>query len=161
MSDPFRINGNIHSWGSLILKVDGEPFTGFTSVGFGEKVTVVLAYGMGKHQAPRARTRGKYEPEPVKIGGPPGSFQILREALAQLSPTGTSYGNVVFQGVLQYVETDETPITIEMGGLRWTANTHSHEESPDPLKEENEFSCVGYRRNGLVLFDDSGGSPFI
>ena len=41
----------------------------------------------------------------------------------------------------------------------WTGNSSSDEESPDPLKEEIEIDAMLIRRNGLVLFDASQGSP--
>jgi len=160
MADQIRINGNIHSWGSIKVKVAGEQYTGFTKVGFGDKLTRVLAYGMGQHQAPRARSRGKYEPEPVKLGGPPGSLQILRAALASHSTSGTSYGTVECEIVIQFFESGDTPITVECGGCTWASNSSSHEDGADPLSEDVEFTCMVVRRNGLVLFDDSAGSPF-
>lgn len=157
--DAFRVNGNVLSWGSLKFKAGGALYVGFNSISFGDKLEMAILYGMGVHQAPRGRSRGKYSVDPIKVGGPPSSLQLLREQLAALSISGTSYGSVEFEGTLQFVERDETPITVEFNRCRWAANASNHEENPDPLKEEFELSCMAIRRNGLVLFDDSEGSP--
>lgn len=160
MADKLRVNGNIVSWGSVIVKINGERFHGFTSVSYNDKRERVKAYGMGKHQAPRGRSRGKYSTDPVKLAGPKSTFQAMRKALAALSSDGISYGDVEFQIVVQYVETDESESqTVELEDAVWMSNGSNEEESPDPLKEECEFDIMKIRRNGLVLFDASEGSP--
>lgn len=163
MADQVRINGNAHSWGSIIAKVDGERFYGFTSVAYGDKRERVKGYGMGRHQAPRSRSRGKYSTDPVKLGGPKSTIHALREKLAALAADGTSYGDVEFLLVVQYVEAGvsggEVPMTVEIERCVITANSTSDEEGSDPLKDEVEIDCMLIRRNGLTLFDSSQGSP--
>jgi hypothetical protein len=159
MSDDLRVNNNQHSWGSIILKVDSDRFTGFTGISFSDKRERVKAYGMGKHHAPRGRSRGKYTIEPVKLTGWKGSIALLRAGLAQRSSDGISYGDVEFQIVVQYVESDDVPLTVEIDRCVWASNSSSDEESPDPLKEEIEIDAMLIRRNGLVLFDASEGQP--
>ncbi len=159
MSDAIRVNGNQLSWGSIVLKIGGARFYGFTGISFADKRERVKAYGMGRHQAPRGRSRGKYTVEPVKLTGWKGSMQEVREALAALSVDGISYGDVEFEITVQYVEADEIPMTVEIEHCVWGANTTSDEEGPDPLKEEVELDCMLIRRNGLTLFDSSAGSP--
>ena len=104
MSDQIRVNGNQLSWGSIILKLDQDVFTGFTSISFADKRERVKAYGQGRHHAPRGRSRGKYTIEPVKLTGWKDSVQIFRTQLAARSPDGKSYGDVEFQIIVQYVE---------------------------------------------------------
>lgn len=158
MSDEIRVNGNQHSWGSIIVKVSEERVFGFTSIGFGDSRERVKAYGMGRHHAPRGRSRGKYQTDPVSLEGWKGTIQQLRERLAAKASDGVSYGDVVFQIVVQYVEEDDTPITVELEDCVWTKNTTQDAEGPDPLKETIEIDCMRIRRNGLVLFDESEGS---
>ncbi len=159
MSDEIRVNGNLHSWGSITVKVDGDRFFGFTSIGYSDSRERVKAYGMGRAQAPRGRSRGKYATEPVTLAGAKGSMQQLRKALADAGGSGsTSYGDTVFQIVVQYVEADDTPITDEIEDCVWVKNTASNEEGPDPLVDEIEIDCLRIRRNNLVLFDESEGS---
>jgi hypothetical protein len=159
MADELRINGNQISWGSIILKIDSERYTGFTSLNYADKRERVKAYGMARHHAPRGRSRGKYTVEPVKLGGWKGSIAAARAALAAKSADGISYGDVEFQIVSQYVDTGEEPLTVEINGCVWVSNTSGEEESPDPLKEEIEIDAMYIARNGLVLFDATEGLP--
>lgn len=155
MADQIRVNGNLMSFGSIIVKVNGDRFTGFTAIKYADKRERVKGYGMGRSQAPRGRSRGKYSTDPVGITGHKGSIQALRAALALQASDGASYGDVLFQIVVQFVETDDTPQTVEIEDCVWTGNTSSDEEGPDPLEEEIEVDCMRIRRNGLVLFDET------
>lgn len=159
MADKTRINGNQYSWGSIIFKLDGERFTGFTAIAYSDKRERVKAYGMGRHHAPRGRSSGKYIPDNVKVTGWKSSVQALREGLAARSSDGISYGNVEFQGLVQYIESDEGEMSVELDRLVWAANNAADDEQPDPLKEDFELDCMLIRRNGLVLFDASEGQP--
>lgn len=159
MSDQIRINGNQLSWGSIKVKLDGQPYYGFTSLTYGDKRERVKAYGMGKHQAPRGRSRGKYSTDPVKLGGPKSSIQALREALAAKSEDGVSYGDVEFEVIAQYFESSELGITVQCERCVFVANSSSEEEGADPLKEEIELDTMKIYRNGLTLFDSSEGAP--
>lgn len=157
--DQIRVNGNVHSWGSIIVKVGGFRFTGFTSINYGDKRERVKLWGMGRHHAPRGRSSGKYTPDPVQLGGPKSSFNALREALALLSPDQASYGNVEFEIAVQFIEFDELPMNVGIEGCVWSGDSSKHEESPDPLKDEAEFDCMRIRRNGKTLFDSTTGGP--
>jgi hypothetical protein len=158
MSDAIRVNGNQHSWGSIIFKVEGDPFYGFTAIAWGEKRERVVAYGMGRHQAPRGKSRGKYSTENAKVTGWKGSVQALREALAAKSNNGKNYGDVTFQGVIQYIEEDDLSVTEELIDCTWAATSTAHEESADPLKEDFEIQFLYAKRNGLTLFDNTDGA---
>jgi hypothetical protein len=160
MADKIRVNGNIVSWGSLVIKIDGDRYYGFTSISYADKRERVKVHGMGRHQAPRARTRGKYTTDPVKLGGPKSSIQALRDALAARSADGISYGDVEFQIVCSYSETEDSEsMTVEIEDCVFVGNSSSEEESADPLKEEIEIDCMKIRRNSKVLFDASEGAP--
>jgi hypothetical protein len=159
MSDQLRVNGNQYSWGSIVLKLDNDRFTGFTGITYADKRERVKAYGMGRHHAPRGRSRGKYSVEPVKLTGWRGSVQIFRQQLALRALDQRSYGDVEFQIILQYIESGELPLTVEIDRCVVTGNNASDEENPDPLKEELEIDPMLIRRNGLVLFDSSQGAP--
>ena len=158
MSDEIRVNGNQHSWGSITIKVAESRFTGFTSISFGDSRERVKAYGMGRHQAPRGRSRGKYVPDPVAITGWKASVQTLRDQLALFAADGRSYGDVQFEVVVQYFEfgTDR-PVTVEIRECVWSKNATSDEEGPDPLKEDFELDCMRILRNGKTLYDSIEG----
>jgi len=158
MADKIRVNDNQLSWGSIVLRIAGEDFLGFTSINYGDKRERVKAYGMGRHHAPRGRSRGKYTIEPVKLVGWKSSVFEARDALARQSITG-SYGDTEFQIVVMFSEPDEPSITVEINGCVWSNDTSNHEESPDPLKDEVEIDAMYIRRNGRTLFDESQGAP--
>src|ERR1044072_2579983 len=145
MADSIRVNNNMYSWGSLIFRVAGERYSGFTGITFADKRERVKGYSMARHHAPYGRSSGKYSVDPVKVTGWTASVQALRQAIAALSPDGLSYGDVQFQGLLQYIEPDETEITVEFDRLVWSSNSASVEEAPDPLKEEFELDAMFIR----------------
>jgi hypothetical protein len=159
MSDQLRINGNAVSWGSIILKLNGESFTGFTQISYGDKRERSHVWGMGRHHAPRARTRGKYTPDAVKISGPKGSAQALRNMLALKAVDGRSIGDVVFQINVQYVEVGDIPMNVLIQDCVLIGDASSHDEGPDYLKDELEVSCMRIWRNGQTLYDASAGVP--
>lgn len=158
MSDPISVNNNQHSWGSITIKLRGSVFHGFTDVSFADARERVKAYGMGRHHAPRGRSRGKYTVENCKITGWVGSIQQLRQELAAVAG-GKSYGDVEFQVIVQFYEDDDLPVTIELNRCVWAKNSSSMSEDADPRKEEIELDCMYILRNGLALFDQSAGSP--
>ncbi len=159
MSDQIRVNGNLYSWGSIKLKIDGDLYHGFTSIAYGDKRLRVKGYGMGRHHMPRGRSSGKYETDPVKLGGPKSTIQALRADLARRAPDRKSYGNVEFLIVVQYVEPDEAPMHVEIGRCVLVANSTTDEENADPKAEEVEIDCMWITRNGLTLFDATEGAP--
>lgn len=154
MADEIRINGNAHSWASIKVKCEGDLFTGFTAISYADKLEVAKLYGMGKSHAPRGRTRGKYSTEPAKLSGPKSTMKALRDALAKRSPSGKSYGQTVFQIVVQYVEANDKPQTDELIDCRYIGTTSSHEESPDPLVDEVEIDVMRIRRDGQTLYEE-------
>lgn len=158
MSDPRHVPGNELSWSSIKLYIKDVPWTGITSLSGGDKRERVYGYGLGAHHGPSRRSKGKYTPEPLKGTGWKSSVQMIREALADASDTGTAYGDVVFDVVEQYVEGD-FHITVEYLECVWTENAHSHEENPDPLKEDFVFMPMRVKRNGTVLWDNTNGDP--
>lgn len=159
MSDAKRINGNIVSWASIRCTIGGEIFYGFMSVNYGDKRDRVKVYGMGKHHAPRARTRGKYSTDPVKLKGPKSTIESMRQQLALQSVDGVSYGDTEFPISVQYLEVGDTDMFVDIDRCVYIGTASSEEESPDPLTEEIEIDCMSIRRNGLTLFDSSEGAP--
>jgi len=152
MADDIRVNGNQFDWASIALKLLEERYFGVTAISYGDARERTKAWGMGRSRRPRGRTSGKYVPEPVTITMWKGSSQTFLRALADAGD-GVSFGNTVFQIVVQYVEPDETPITVEIEDCVVTKVTASEEEGSDPLKVELEIDTMAVRRNGLTLFD--------
>lgn len=155
MSDEQRINGNMYSWSSIFFKVEGERYYGIKSIGYGDSRERVKGYGMGRSHAPRGRSAGKYQPDPVTVTLEKETARALREKLAASASDGRSFGNVEFEVVVQYEESDKQ-ITDEIFGCVWTKTAAKGEESADPLYEEVEFDCMGIRWDGdKTLFDSS------
>ena len=149
MSDEVRINGVQHSWASTILKIDGKPWHGIKAIGYSHKRTRTKSYGMGRAHAPRGRTSGKYEVEPLTITMETATARLLRDEMAQKAGT-SSYGDAVFQVVLQYTEGNST-ITDELVDCAFESEGAKPEESPDPLYEEVTFDFMRLIRNGKTL----------
>jgi hypothetical protein len=159
MSDGVRVNGRQASWGSIKVRFNDDLYWGFTKLGFSDKLEVVLGFGMGAHHGPRLKSQGKYTPDLAKMTGWVASVQKLREALAEGSDSGNSYGSVEFDVIAQIIVKGQDPITIELLGCNWCENSGEFEESPDPLKEDFTFQPMKIKRNGVVLYDDSEGDP--
>lgn len=160
MSDATRINGNLYSWSSIIFKIGGERWSGLTSINYGDARERVKGYGMGRSHAPLGRSAGKYTIEPVTASGYKESIQQLRETLAAQASDGASYGDVEFDIVVQFIESDRDPITDELLRCVWSKSSAKGEESADPLKEDVEFDCLYIKRNGVTLYDArDGGAP--
>lgn len=159
MADQIRVNGNQLSWGSIRLVLDTETFTGFTGIAYADKRERVKAWGMGRHQAPRGRSSGKYTPDPVKLTGWKDSIQAFIAGLAQRAPDGSSYGNVEFTISVLYSKPPLPPTQVLITGCVIVGQSSSEEEGADPLKEELEIDCMAIRRNGLTLFDNTELAP--
>lgn len=160
MADSIRINGNAYSYGSLIAKVltTGDRFVGFTKIsGMGQTRERQYVWGMSPAQGPRGRSRGKYTPKPVKIGGPVDSIEQFLVDLANLSVDGASYGDVRFDFQIQAVEPGMPVVNITLEDCVITDEDASFEEGPEALEEELTIMPMRYNRNGLVLFDRSAG----
>jgi hypothetical protein len=155
MADSVRINGNIYSHGSMVIKVDGERFQGFTSITYADKRERTPVYGLGKHHAPRGRTRGKYTVENTKLVGPIDTMMKLRDALAAASFDGVSYGDYEFEIVVQFIEenSNQTPHTVVLESCVYVGTTASNEEGTDANTEEVEIQPLKIKRDNRYLFD--------
>jgi hypothetical protein len=141
------------------VKLDGEPFTGFTAVDYGDKLVMSKGYGLGVAQGARGRTRGRYETDEAKLTAYRDSAQALITALSLRSLNGLSYGTVTFQTVIQYIELGNVPVTVILDRCRIAGVTESNAEGPDAAMTDFAIDCMAIFRNGKTLFDSSRG-PF-
>lgn len=157
MADQYRVNGNVLSWASITLKIDGVPYSGFKLINYGDKRERAYQYGMGRHHGPRGRSHGKYTPEEGKVGGSKSSCAAVRAALAALAQDGKSFGNVPFEVDVLYVEEGSSELTIHdhLEGCVLTGASAQHTEGPEGLEEEMPFSVLRVYWNGLTLFDST------
>lgn len=157
MSDQIRVNGNLYSYGSIKIKIDGTPFYGFNSISYGDSRTRSKSYGTGKSQSPRGKTRGKYETDPVTLSGDKDTVREFRKALADAGD-GRSAADTLFQIVVTYSEDGLGQIVDEIEDCHLSKNTSSSEEGGDPLKEDVEIDCMRIRWDGITMFDESDGT---
>ena len=153
MADEIRINGIAHSWGSTKLKIAGERYSGVMSISYSDKLETAFGYGMGKSHKPRSQSRGKYSAEQVVMKVQTSTAQAIRDMLADRSD-GTSYGMVNVPIVLQYLEPDDEPITVEFEDCRLVEDGSSDEEGSDVLSVELKWSTFGIIRNGKTLYQE-------
>jgi hypothetical protein len=158
MADQVRINGVIHSWASVYFKLAGERFYGIKSISYGDSRSRSKGYGMGRHYAPRGRTSGKYEVDPVAVTCEKATAKALRDKAAQLAG-GSSFGNAEFEIVVQYVEAGNDTITDTIEQCTFSKEAAKAEENPDPTVEDLEFDAMRIKWNGLTLYDTSEGNP--
>lgn len=152
--DAIQINGNQYDWGSIIIKIEGDDIYGVKGLKYSQKRERTKSYGAGKHHAPRGRSRGKYSAE----GGITLHKSTAEELRAKLDDGTGNYGDKEFMVVAQYIEKDETPITVELFRCVIGNEDSSEEESPDPLMEELGLDIMWIKKNGRTLFDNSDGT---
>lgn len=153
MADEIRINGIAHSWGSSKLKIDGERYSGVTSISYSDKLETAFGYGMAKSHKPRSQSRGKYSAEQVVMKVQTSTAQAIRDMLAERGD-GVSYGVVTVPIVLQYLEPDDEAITVEFEDCRLVEDGSSDEEGSDVLSVEIKWSTFGIIRNGKTLYQE-------
>jgi len=151
MADQIRVNGNLVSWGSIIMKIDGERITGFSSISYGDSRERTKGYGQGRSQGPRGRSRGKYTTEVVSVTG----FNDTIEEVRLLLSDGNNMGDTEVEIVVQYIEGDNAPVTDVIEQCVLTKNASNPQEGADALTQDIEFDCMRIRWNGRTLYDSS------
>lgn len=155
MSDTVRINGVQIGWASISLKINGQAYTGLSAIEYGDKRERGFAWGMGRHGGPRGRPPGKYTPDPFTLTAWTSTSLAIQKDLAARAPDGVSYGNVVCQLILQYVEKDDGTVTVEAQDAVLAEVSASAEEGPDATSEKLIFQPMRIIRNGRTLYDSS------
>lgn len=158
MGDKVRIQGNQYDFASTSCKFDGEPIYGYKAISWSQKRERKKAYGAGKHAAPRGRSRGTYSAE-AKITLWRDTYTELCKALAAKAADATSFGDVEFPIVLQYVEdeSNQDPVTVEFLDVVIGGEDSSSEESGDPDSVEVTLDVMRIKVNGLTLYSSEGG----
>lgn len=150
MADTPRINGAVVSWSDAYFKFNEERYYGITDISYGHKRTRTKVYGSGS--TPRGRTSGKYEVDEVSVTMDMHAFVALRDALAAKSSDGNTYGDVEFEGSVQYsYEADSQVFTDELNQLTVTGDSVSMSEGPDPTKVVVTMDCMRILRDGKSL----------
>lgn len=151
-ADDIRINGFTHSWASTKVTIDSEQYAGLSKISWDHAIEEGTVRGQGG--APLGRTRGQYAPGTVAVTLRKSSALELKKRLAAKSPDGKTFGSVTFPIVVQYLEPDDTPITVELNRCRVLKSTTANEQGPDATADELEISCLEVVENGVRLFSD-------
>ena len=161
MADEKEINGNVYSWSSIELKLDGGaddllvelPYVGVTKIKYNEKIERALVYGLGKSFKPLGMTRGKYSAD-SSLTMRKHSAEALRKALAAKSADGATFGEVSFQAIVSYSEpgSNQEPIVVEINGCRIAGTGGDHSEGADGLEEEVPLTVLSIVTNGRTLY---------
>lgn len=151
-ADDIRINGFTHGWASTKTTLDGEQYVGITKITWDHAIEEAFVNGQGGK--PLGRTRGQYVPGTLAITLRKSSAATLKSNLAKKSSDGETFGSVVFPIVVQYLEPDDTPITVEINDCRILKASTSNEKNPDPTMEDLELSYLEIIENGKRLFSD-------
>lgn len=159
MSDLKRVNGAAPSWGGIVVKIDQERYYGIVGVGYGDKLEMIMGYGMGRHHAPTRRSEGKYSTDPGKLKMYKDSAEVLRAALAAKAEDGRSYGTIEFQIVVQIITKSGKPLHVQINRCRLSEEATQHDEGPELLFEDITYSCMSIIKNGKTLFDSTEGLP--
>lgn len=156
MADTQRINGFAPSWSDCSFKLADSRYYGITEINYSDTRARTKVYGMGRTGTPRGRTRGKYEVGEVTVKMDMVAWNALRDALAALASDSKSYGDVEFEGVMQYAYGDpEETHTDELYSLCVTGVTNAATEGPDALMVDITMDCMGIARDGKTLYDSS------
>lgn len=154
MSDEIRVNGQLHDYGSIKVKVSGEVFHGFTAVKYNHKRPRGKVGGTGSHRAPRGRSGGRYEVGDCSLTGPKSTMEALRESL---DDGRGNYGSTEFLVTVEYLSPNDTAMLDELVECVIVEEDESHEEtSNDVLMEEIKIDPMYIKKNGRTLFDNDG-----
>jgi hypothetical protein len=154
MADTTLINGDAHSWTSVRVKKGGQSWSGVTAINWSQKRERSMLYGAGKHGAPRGRTAGKYSVDAASMKMSKGSAAAFKKDLALLAQDRKSYGNVEFDITVQFINSGDQAVTVELQRCVITGTSSTNEEtSSDALIEEFTLSVMRVVEDGLTLYD--------
>lgn len=157
--DKPRVNGSVTSWGHIYFKLRNQKWFGIVDITYGHKRERVEGAGLGKHHVANRVSAGKYTTEISKVKMFKASASAFRAALAQDAEDGISYGNVEFEGLLQFIPPSEASQTIELRRCTYRELSFAASESADPLYDEIGVKPLWIVENGKTLFDASEGLP--
>lgn len=134
------INGNLFSFASVELTVDGRVFRGVKSVDYSQNLEPGEV--RGTHAELLGRTRGDLKPS--------ASMELfLEEANELLERLGNGFMERSFSGVVAYEEPGSGKIrTDELVGCRIKGTSDSHSQGTDGLTRKFDLSLQKVRYDG-------------
>jgi hypothetical protein len=152
-SDEARVNGNVVSWSSIVWKIDGVRYYGFTQIGWDESRERALAYGQNRAHKPIGRSAGKYTPSPVKITVHAHTAKKIKQQFAEADGSN-SFGNAGLPMTLGIAEGQRSGL-FEFEDCAFVKSTPAFEEKVEGQMEEIELSTMGIVTDGLTLYDST------
>lgn len=150
MPDVIRVNGNLVSWGSYILSLNGNRYGGLTEISYADKIEVAKGYGMSRSHAAIGRTAGKYIVEPLKFKVYQHVAQEIRSDLALWSPDD-SLTTPQIPIVLQYFEVGLPSHVVLFESARYVSESDTISESSEAPMVEIEWDIMKIWRDGKTL----------
>lgn len=101
------INGQLYSWGDVIVTIGGVPITGITGVEYSDKQEIVNKHGAGR--LPVGRGKGRIISE--------GKISLYHEevlALQRAAPNGRLQDLPVFDVRVSYIKTAGDPVITDI-----------------------------------------------
>ena len=129
------INGKAYEWADISIMIGGIPMTGATAIEYGDKQNMQNIYAAGKD--PNARTYGNVEPF-AKIS----LLMSTVEAIQASAPNGRIQDIPEFDIPVNYIDTNNTPVTHVIKNVRFTDNQRKSEAGgSDAIIVEIELIC--------------------
>lgn len=167
MGDVAYINKNLFSWGDLAFFITfpdaggaQHRMFGFHALDMGsQKRERPHQWGQNPAQAPIGLPKGKYTPPSPKIGwlahaadaDARAAYDSLNTLLVQYAPDAKSYGDTRMHWLLQ-VNNNGARATYCWYDVFLTGENCAWEETAEGLKNESEFTCLAFTKNGGTLF---------
>ena len=166
MSDFIRIGGIQYNWNSTMTRIDGQPWRGFTSIDWSQKLDVETVYAQTQDGAPIGGTSGQYAVDSFTVKMLWEYWEQLKTYLALTAP-GVPPGNrglvgsyglstVTFQlSATEPLQLGAVPIMLTASPMRFVA------EKGNPAKGnaglEIEIGCWAQQLeiNGLTLYSQA------
>lgn len=142
------------SFQSIVAKVDGIPYSGFTEISWGDSVEEALGYGMGVAGRPTRRSHGRYTPDECTVKGfRPDMVKFLQQLTAKSGPS-RSYSAAEFVFIVSFAFTDAEPVsTVVLDRCRVLSVSESHTDGSDLSEMELKFRPMTIERDSMGGWD--------
>jgi hypothetical protein len=149
--DEIRVNGKIAD-GSIVIKLRGKEYSGFTEISYDDGVEVGKVWGLSKFRGPRGRTRGKYDASDASLKGPKSTIEELFKDLKSISDDGSISGPE-FPITVAYVDGTKSYVdTLKQCRVLKRKAGPPAADSADAVIDELTLSVMSIDWNGNTLF---------
>lgn len=159
LTDFVRVNGDVFSWKSCVMRVDNEDLSRkATALDYEQKRDRKQAYGNDRSGGPVGPTSGKYDPGTPSLSLFRDYALALKAYLANKAG-GRSYGNAVFTFQMQLVEPNNDVVTVTFTECHIIGSKDSQKEGPDEITTDLTLQpkkiIETINGNDVVMYDDT------